>query len=119
MPSWSRVRFAGRCDCSTILMISSFSDAGYPLTPSALRKPFDKALVDAKISGFRLHDLRHTQGTRIVRETGSIAAAKEALKHRSVTTTLRYAHVMDDDVRIALDASELRNSHEAKTIVSQ
>ncbi|MFC3635970.1 hypothetical protein ACFONL_00980 [Camelimonas fluminis] len=25
----SSVRFAGRCDCSTILMISSFSEAGY------------------------------------------------------------------------------------------
>ena len=88
----------------------------YPLTPTALRKPFAQALADAKISDFRLHDLRHTRGTRIVRETGSIAAAKEALKHRSVSTTLRYAHVMDDDVRKALDASELRNSHEAKII---
>ena len=29
MPSLSSVRLAGRCDCSTILMISSFSDAGY------------------------------------------------------------------------------------------
>src|SRR3546814_2398865 len=29
MPSWSSVRLAGRCDCSTIRMISSFSDAGY------------------------------------------------------------------------------------------
>tara|TARA_B100001179_G_scaffold223186_1_gene200424 strand:- start:340 stop:735 length:396 start_codon:yes stop_codon:yes gene_type:complete len=28
-PSWSSVRLAGRCDCSTIRMISSFSDAGY------------------------------------------------------------------------------------------
>jgi len=29
MPSRSRVRFAGRCDCSTSRMISSFSDAGF------------------------------------------------------------------------------------------
>ena len=29
MPSCSKVRCAGRCDCSMILMISSFSDAGY------------------------------------------------------------------------------------------
>jgi len=29
MPTWSNVRLAGKCDCSTILMISSFSDAGY------------------------------------------------------------------------------------------
>jgi len=29
MPNCSSVRFAGRCDCSTVLMISSFSAAGY------------------------------------------------------------------------------------------
>jgi hypothetical protein len=29
MPSFSSVRFTGRCDCSTSRMISSFSEAGY------------------------------------------------------------------------------------------
>lgn len=88
----------------------------YPLTPTALRKPFDQALVAAKITEFRIHDLRHTRGTRIVRETGSIAVAQKALAHRSLHTTSRYAHVLDEDVRQGLDASELRNSHEAVTI---
>lgn len=87
----------------------------YPLTPTALRKPFAQALSDARIQAFRIHDLRHTRGTRIVRETGSIAAAQKALAHRSMNTTLRYAHVLDEDVRQALDASESRNSHEAVT----
>ena len=84
----------------------------YPLTPTALRKPFEQALLAAKIETFRIHDLRHTRGTRIVRATGSLAATKEALKHRRIETTLRYAHVLDDDVRNALDASESRNSPE-------
>ncbi|MCB5423929.1 site-specific integrase [Altererythrobacter sp. CC-YST694] len=82
----------------------------YPLTPTALRKPFEEALTAARIDAFRLHDLRHTRGTRIVRATGSLAAAKEALKHRRIETTLRYAHVLDEDVRNALDASESRHS---------
>lgn len=84
----------------------------YPLTPTALRKPFAEALAAAKIDSFRIHDLRHTRGTRIVRATGSLAAAKEALKHRRIETTLRYAHVLDEDIRNALDASESRNSPE-------
>jgi integrase len=82
----------------------------YPLTPTALRKPWAAALAAAKIDNLRLHDLRHTRGTRIVRATGSLAAAKEALKHRNIKTTLRYAHVLDEDVRNALDASDSRHS---------
>lgn len=86
----------------------------YPLTATALRKPFADAKEEAGIEGFRIHDLRHTRGTRIVRATGSLAAAKEALKHRNLKTTLRYAHVLDEDVRKALEASESRNSPEVE-----
>ncbi|WP_245646428.1 tyrosine-type recombinase/integrase [Sphingobium abikonense] len=82
----------------------------YPLTATALRKPFEQAKADAGVDNLRIHDLRHTRGTRIVRATGSLAAAKEALKHRRIETTLRYAHVLDDDVRNALEASESRHS---------
>ncbi|AXB75444.1 site-specific integrase [Novosphingobium sp. P6W] len=82
----------------------------YPLTPTALRKPFAQARTAAGVENFRIHDLRHTRGTRIVRATGSLAAAKEALKHKRIETTLRYAHVLDDDVRNALEASESRHS---------
>lgn len=80
----------------------------YPLTATALRKPWAAALAAAKVNGFRIHDLRHTRGTRIVRATGSLAAAKEALKHKRIETTLRYAHVLDEDVRNALEASDVR-----------
>lgn len=85
----------------------------YPMTPSALRTGWAAAKTAAKIEAFRFHDLRHTRGTRIVRATGSLAAAKEALKHRNIRTTLRYAHVLDQDVRHALDASESRTIPEA------
>lgn len=84
----------------------------YHLSPTALRKPFAAALTAAGISDFRLHDLRHTRATRIVRRTGSLLSAKAALAHKSITTTQRYVHVLDDDTRRALDASESRNSPE-------
>ncbi|WP_338505039.1 site-specific integrase [Sphingomonas kaistensis] len=80
----------------------------YPLTHTVLRQVMASAKKIAGIESFRFHDFRHTRGTRIVRATGSLAAAKEALKHRSVTTTLRYAHVLDDDVRNALEGSDER-----------
>jgi integrase len=80
----------------------------YPMTATVLKTAMKGAMEEAEIEGFRFHDFRHTRGTRIVRNTGSLAAAKAALAHRSINTTLRYAHVLDDDVRNALDASESR-----------
>ena len=86
----------------------------YRLTPTALRKPFAEAKKAAGVNNFRVHDLRHTRATRIVRATGSLPAAKEALKHKRIETTMRYAHVLDEDVRNALDASESRHSPDRK-----
>ena len=80
----------------------------YPITATVLRKPWAAALAAAEVEGFRFHDLRHTRGTRILRATGNLKAAQRALAHRSIKTTLRYAHATDEDVRQALDASESR-----------
>ncbi|MDR6135725.1 integrase [Sphingomonas sp. SORGH_AS802] len=81
----------------------------YPMTETVIRRPWKAALEAAGVENFRFHDLRHTRGTRILRATGNLAAAKEALKHRSIKTTLRYAHATDNDVRNALDASDSKS----------
>ncbi|PKP92265.1 MAG: site-specific integrase [Alphaproteobacteria bacterium HGW-Alphaproteobacteria-16] len=91
----------------------------YPMSATALRGAWAAAKTAAGIEAFRFHDLRHTRGTRIVRATGSLAAAKAALKHRSLKTTLRYAHVLDDDIRNALEASESRTIPEMPNEKSQ
>lgn len=85
----------------------------YPMTPTVLRGAMKAAKKAAEVEDFRFHDFRHTRGTRIVRATGNLAAAQAALAHRSIKTTLRYAHVLDDDVRNALEASESRTIPEA------
>lgn len=91
----------------------------YPLTKTVLRKPWAAAKKAAGLDGFRFHDLRHTAGTRIVRATGNIALAKKALEHRSIRSTLRYAHVLNDDVRKGLDAANSRNSPEVPKSASR
>lgn len=83
----------------------------YPLTATAMRGAWAAAKKAGEIDAFRFHDLRHTRATRIIRQTGSLAAASRALAHRSINTTARYAHVFDDDLRAALDASESRTIH--------
>jgi integrase len=91
----------------------------YPMTATVLRRPWAAALVAAGVDGFRFHDLRHTRGTRILRATGNLKAAQRALAHKSIKTTLRYAHATDDDVRQALDASESRPIPEVKNAAPQ
>lgn len=86
----------------------------YKLTETVLRQRFAEAKKAGGIQSFRLHDLRHTAGTRILRATQNLAVVKEALQHRHISTTLRYAHVLADDVRKALDAGKSRNIPEQR-----
>lgn len=84
----------------------------YPISKDGWRRVWKDTLVAAKIENFRFHDLRHTRGTRILRQTGNLAAAQKALAHKNLRTTLRYAHAFDEDVRQALEASESRRNPE-------
>jgi len=49
-----------------------------------------------------LHAMRHHAGTRLLRSTGNLVAAQKVLGHRQITTTQRYAHATDDDIRAGL-----------------
>ena len=78
----------------------------YPFTVTTLRTRWAEAREAAKMQGFRFHDLRHTAATRILRATQNLATTAKALRHKNLKTTMRYAHVLDDDVRRAMDAAE-------------
>ncbi len=63
-----------------------------------------RAAVDAaEIDDFRFHDLRHTFATRMLRATGNLKLVSRLLGHASIETTMRYAHVLDDDLAHAMD----------------
>jgi integrase len=81
----------------------------YPISKDGWRKVWGAALEAGEVDAARFHDLRHTKGTRMLRATGNLKAVQAGLKHKNIKTTLRYAHVLDEDVRIALEASESRN----------
>lgn len=80
----------------------------YPLSKTVLRDAWEVARDQVGLK-IRLHDLRHTRASRIVRVTKSLPAAQKALQHSNIKTTMRYVHVLADDLRDALDASESRN----------
>lgn len=64
---------------------------------------FRKAVADAQIPDFRFHDLRHTFATRMLRQTGNLKLVSRLLGHKDIATTMRYAHVLVDDMRDALE----------------
>ena len=65
---------------------------------------FYDATRRAGVVNFRIHDLRHTAATRVVRATGNLKMAQKLLRHEDISTTAKYAAVLDDDLRDALDA---------------
>ena len=57
----------------------------------------------AGVKGFRFHDFRHDLATKLLRNTGNLKLVQKALNHRNITSTLRYAHVLDEDVAAAVE----------------
>lgn len=64
---------------------------------------FRQAVAEAGIPDFRFHDLRHTFATRMLRQTRNLKLVSQLLGHKDINTTARYAHVLVDDMRAALD----------------
>ena len=63
------------------------------------------ALRDAKIEGLRLHDLRHSFGTRAIDGGAPLSAVKEVMGHIDIRTTMRYVHATDEGKRKAVEAA--------------
>jgi integrase len=54
---------------------------------------FERAPKDAKIDGFHWHDLRHTFASRLRQEGAKLEDIAEALGHKTLMMTRRYAHL--------------------------
>jgi integrase len=65
-----------------------------PVTrPFEFRPHWEKAMETAKIDNFRFHDLRHSAASYLVMNGATLHECAEALGHKSVETTKRYAHL--------------------------
>jgi len=70
-----------------------FYDAKTGKRYSNLRRSFESACKRAKIRDFRFHDLRHSFASQLVMAGVDITTVKELLGHKTLTMTLRYAHL--------------------------
>jgi integrase len=75
----------------------------YPLTLSGVKARWQRMRAKAGVTGFRFHDFRHDFGSKLLRETGNVKLVQKALNHRDIKSTLRYAHVLDDDVAAGIE----------------
>lgn len=76
----------------------------YPINLKSAKNAFILFRDRAGLSDFRLHDLRHTALSRVVRATKDLQAAQKIGRHENITTTMRYAHILDEDVFTAMEA---------------
>ena len=59
----------------------------------------------AGVTGFRFHDFRHDFATKLLRDTGNLKLVQKALNHADINSTMRYAHVLDEDVADAVETA--------------
>lgn len=78
-----------------------FTYQGKPL--GNLKKSFKSALRRAGIQDFRFHDLRHTFASQIIMRGGTLKDVQEILGHKTMTMTLRYAHLSQEHKRNAVN----------------
>ncbi|MDQ3652685.1 MAG: site-specific integrase [Acidobacteriota bacterium] len=78
----------------------------------SVKKSFAGACREAKITGLRFHDLRHTHGTALDDLGFSLAKIGQQLGHTQVQTTLRY--VNRDKAKVNQVAAALDQLHAAR-----
>lgn len=115
---WSRVNLEGRTvnvrvkggddrevtlSPEAVLVLHEVPRAGrYVFDTTNWRKHFEKALGVAEIDNFRWHDLRHTFATWLGQSGAALDIIREQLGHSSIAVTQKYRHVVQHELRAAL-----------------
>jgi integrase len=77
------------------------SSSGKPLNNP--RKWFGTAMEDAKIDGFRWHDLRHTFCSRLAMKGVDIRTIAQLAGHRTLSMAMRYSHLSPSHNQAAIE----------------
>jgi integrase len=75
----------------------------YPLTYSGAKSAWQAIRRRSGVKDFRFHDFRHDFGTKLLRDSGNLKLVQKAMNHRDIQSTMRYAHVLDEDVATAVE----------------
>lgn len=75
----------------------------YALSYTGAKTAWQRLRAISGVADFRFHDFRHDFGTKLLRDSGNLKLVQKALNHRDIKSTLRYAHVLDEDVAVAVE----------------
>jgi integrase len=76
--------------------------------PADLRRSWRTVLRRAEVTDFRRHDLRHSAASALASGGASLLAIGAVLGHRSASATKRYAHLVESDLRDAVERAAAR-----------
>jgi integrase len=68
-----------------------------------IKHSFNSAVKKAGIVDFHFHDLRHTFASQVLLHGGTLKDVQELLGHKSMTMTLRYAHLTQESKKKAVN----------------
>jgi integrase len=77
------------------------SQKGSPIKD--IKAPWRWLLKEAELKDFRIHDLRHSFASLLVSDGETLESIGRLLGHTQAQTTMRYAHLMDDPLRKAVE----------------
>lgn len=77
----------------------------------SLRTALERAVGKAGIEDFTFHDLRHTFAGHLLMRGVDLLTVKELPGHKSITMTLRYAHLNLDHKRKAVESLRFLYGH--------
>jgi integrase len=89
-------------------------EAGVPINGDALSSRYEKTLEAAGLRRLRFHDLRHTFGTRMIREA-DIRRVQEWMGHADIQTTMKYLHYESrkEDAELVARAFQIQRPDDA------
>lgn len=74
------------------------------ITYSGFRRVIRNAFRAAGVADFRIHDLRHDFASKLLRRTRDLALVQKSLGHADIQSTVKYAHILDEDIAQGLDS---------------
>lgn len=109
-------KFFGNTYCNDYKDYICLNENGELMKPDTISRNFSRILAKNNFKKIRLHDLRHSCATLLLRNGVPMSEIQKWLGHSSIRTTERYAHLNQNDKQIPAQMiySKLNSAFEIK-----